>query len=278
MEKWESDLKKFKNEHENDIEDVWQSIQKTLDQEKRTTRRKQFMKRTWIAGVAAVAILVAAVFFLSMDTQAPERATEIPNESINNARNDELSEDDPGYFAQEIQKLENTYPEQQQIPLEIEGMTEQIPMVRVVPGNLAYLFYVDEDRYEISFDEPAPNQISVLVNARDQLGAAYPEVGLKIDTVPGKTPTELASEQAAILEARYPGMTIEAEPVTEPIVGYKLHARAGDEANSEVTTVYVLDEQHDDSTIVITQTVFLEAQEGHGARFYAMLKTLEVLN
>ncbi|WP_342527616.1 hypothetical protein MKY84_02870 [Chryseomicrobium sp. FSL W7-1435] len=278
MEKWESDLKKFKNEHENDIEDVWQSIQKTLDQEKRTTRRKQFMKRTWIAGVAAVAILVAAVFFLSMDTQAPERATEIPSESINNAGNDELSEDDPGYFAQEIQKLENTYPEQQQIPLEIEGMTEQIPMVRVVPGNLAYLFYVDEERYEISFDEPAPNQISVLVNARDQLGAAYPEVGLKIDTVPGKTPTELASEQAAILEARYPGMTIEAEPVTEPIVGYKLHARAGDEANSEVTTVYVLDEQHDDSTIVITQTVFLEAQEGHGARFYAMLKTLEVLN
>ena len=241
------------------------------------------MKRFSLAGAALLALLIGATLFLTMngkDTEqaeeTPEVTTPIPSPTLpssNASEEQELTEGEPGYTEQELTKLNASYPEEQDVPLEIEGTTEQVPMVRVVPGSFGYVFYADDARYEISFDETMTS-----VQARDQLGGDYPEVGFQVKMIADKKPTEVASEQAALLEAEFPGATIEAEPVTEPVVGYKLHTRSGDEPSSEVRTVYILDKQHEESTIVITQTVFLEAQEGHGARFHAMLKTFTVLD
>ncbi|MFC4353783.1 hypothetical protein ACFO0S_01720 [Chryseomicrobium palamuruense] len=286
MENWENELKKLPTE-QHDIEDVWSRIDQEMQRDKRKERRRLMMQRTWIAGVAAMFIVIGAIFYFSMNAQAPEVATDSgPSESPSSSNqdsttstdgDDELTRGEPGYFEQELNKLRERYPDEKEVPLQIEGTEEMIPMVRVTPGNLAYLLYVDDERYDISFDSNVTDESTVFLKAHNQLSGDYPEVGLQIDTIPGKKPTELASEKAAWLEEKYPGATIESEPVTEPVIGYKLHVREGDAPSSEVTTIYVLDQQHNESSIVVTQTVFLEAQEGHGARFHAMLKTLEVL-
>lgn len=283
MEKWEQELKQFKTEHQQDLEEVWRSLDQVLVKEQRRKRRKQVMKRFTLAGAALIALLIGATLFLTMNGNDTEQAVETPEvttpepsptpPSSNASEEEELTEGEPGYTEQELTKLNDSYPEEQEVPLEIEGMTEQIQMVRVVPGNFGYVFYADDERYEIAFDETTTS-----VKARDQIGGDYPEVGFQVEMIPDKKPTEVASEQTALLEAEFPGATIEAEPVTEPVVGYKLHTRSGDEPSSEVRTVYILDKQHEESTIVITQTVFLEAQEGHGARFHSMLKTFTVLD
>lgn len=282
MEKWEQDLKKFTPEHQNDVAEVWTKLEHNLKREDNRKRRNSIMQRTWIAGVAAFALVIAAVFFFSLDTRAPETATETPEQNTGLNGNEETetppAEGEPGYFAAEIEKLNETYPEQQDVPLEIEGTTEQIPMVRVVPGNLAYLFYADEERYELSFDVTENDETPTFVTARDQLLDRYPSVEMKIETFSQKQPTQVVSEQTALLEEKFLGAEIEATQVSEPFAAYKLHAREGDEPSSEVITIYVLEEQHEEDTIVVTQSVFLEAQEGHGARFHAMLATLEVLN
>lgn len=289
MEKWEKELKRLPMEH-HDIDDVWERINKEMQNDLRKERRRLMMQRSWMGIVATMVLVIGTLIYFSLNTQSPNQATEdepveLPSstdsDSTNADRDNELTRGEPGFVKQELDKLSERYPEEQDVPLLIEGTEELIPMVRVVPGNFAYVFYADDERYEISFDSQFDSNVTdestIHLTARDQLGGEYPEVGLQIDTIPGKKPTELASEKAALLEEKYPGVTIEAEPVTEPVVGYKLHAREGDNPSSEVTTIYVLDQQHDESTIVVTQTVFLEAQEGHGARFHAMLKTLQVL-
>lgn len=248
------------------------------------------MQRSWMGIVATMVLVIGTLIYFSLNTQSPNQATEdepveLPSSTDSDSTNadgdHELTRGEPGFVKQELDKLSERYPEEQDVPLLIEGTEELIPMVRVVPGNFAYVLYADEERYDISFDTKFDSNITdestVYLTARDQFGGEWPEVGLQIDTIPGRKPLELVSEKESLLEEKYRGATVTAEPVTEPVIGYKLHARQGNFPSSEVTTIYVLDQQHDESTIVVTQTVFLEAQEGHGARFHAMLKTLEVL-
>lgn len=285
MEKWENELKKLSTEQK-DIEDVWERINGEMDRDLRKERRRLMMKRSWIGAVATMVLVLGTLIYFSINNQSPEITSEVPStsdsDSTSTAGDDELTRGEPGFVEQELAKLDATFPATKEVPLQIEGTEEMIAMSRVVPGNFAYVLYADEELYEISFDSRfdsnTTDESSASIVARNSLGTDYPEVKLQIDTIPGKKPTELASEKAALLEEKYSGATIDSELVTEPVVGYKLHAREGDSPSSEVTTIYVLDQQHDESTIVVTQTVFLEAQEGHGARFFSMLKTLQVLD
>ncbi|AYC30351.1 hypothetical protein [Paenisporosarcina cavernae] len=290
MEKWEQDLKKVTTE-QHDLDDVWMSIEQELKKDQQKMRRRSLMKRTWMASIAALVLVIAAVLFFSQNTQAPEQAIdEQPEEQTNgnNGTTDEVEETDEEPSNEEssndeptteerIAEINQTHPEEKNVPLEIEGTTEQIPMVRVIPGNFAYLLYADEVRYDISFDQTELDDTATFITARDQVGNGYPEVGLRIETVADKQPTQVASEQANILQQRFPDAELISDIVTDPLDAYTLHARAGNEPSSEVVTIYILKEQYENLTIVITQTVFLEAQEGHGARFHAMLKTFEVL-
>ncbi|WP_392455032.1 hypothetical protein ACF3OH_12955 [Chryseomicrobium aureum] len=290
MEKWENELKKLSTEQK-DIEDVWERINGEMDRDLRKERRRLMMQRSWIGAVATMVVVLGTLIYFSINNQSPEMTSQPPSpeipstsnsDSTTTAGDDQLTRGEPGFVEQELTKIDARFPETKEVPLQIEGTEEMIAMSRVVPGNFAYVLYADEELYEISFDSRfdsnTTDESSASIVARNSLGTAYPEVKLQIDTIPGKKPTELASEKAALLEEKYSGATIDSELVTEPVVGYKLHAREGDSPSSEVTTIYVLDQQHDESTIVVTQTVFLEAQEGHGARFFSMLKTLQVLD
>ncbi|MBM7706302.1 hypothetical protein JOD03_001204 [Chryseomicrobium aureum] len=285
MEKWENELKKISTEQK-DIEDVWERINGEMDRDLRKERRRLMMQRSWIGAVATMVLVLGTLIYFSINNQSPEITSEVPStsdsDSTTTTGDDQLTRGEPGFVEQELTKIDARFPETKEVPLQIEGTEEMIAMSRVVPGNFAYVLYADEELYEISFDSRfdsnTTDESSASIVARNSLGTDYPEVKLQIDTIPGKKPTELASEKAALLEEKYSGATIDSELVTEPVVGYKLHAREGDSPSSEVTTIYVLDQQHDESTIVVTQTVFLEAQEGHGARFFSMLKTLQVLD
>lgn len=65
--------------------------------------------------------------------------------------------------------------------------------------------------------------------------------------------------------------------MTEPIEGYWLHGTTGSEWNSKVVTAYVISNGNEGS-FVITENYFLEAAEGHGARFHHMLESFEIVN
>ena len=63
---------------------------------------------------------------------------------------------------------------------------------------------------------------------------------------------------------------LEIETVTEPVEGFLLYGAAVSEWDSEIVHSYVISNGHKGS-FVITKNYFLEAAEGHGARFHHML-------
>ena len=69
-------------------------------------------------------------------------------------------------------------------------------------------------------------------------------------------------------------MPIEEKTISAPVNALSLHGTSGDESDSEVVTIYMM--EVNDGTLLIKENYFLEAQEGHGARFEQMLETLEV--
>ena len=66
--------------------------------------------------------------------------------------------------------------------------------------------------------------------------------------------------------------------MTEPVEGYQLHGiqNGGQKWDDEVVHAYVISNGKEGS-FVITERYFLEAAEGHGARFYAMLQEFQIL-
>ena len=116
---------------------------------------------------------------------------------------------------------------------------------------------------------------SDIITTKEPLEERYPEVSMEIKQFKDVTPEEMVSTLETELASEYTKVTA-TETVTEPVNGYKLHGISGSEWDSPVTNVYVVDNLNGGS-FVITEKYFLEAAEGHGARFYAMLQEFEII-
>ena len=103
----------------------------------------------------------------------------------------------------------------------------------------------------------------------------YPEVTMEIRQVADEKPEDLVNTIEAELKKDFPELR-EVEEVTEPVKGFNLHGAAGNEADSKIVNAYVISNGQEGS-FVITQYYFLEAAEGHGARFHRMLETFEIV-
>jgi len=103
----------------------------------------------------------------------------------------------------------------------------------------------------------------------DEVPEGYPEVNMTFLYVKNQTPESVMED----MEQEYT-MPLEEKPISVPINALSLHGTSGEESYSEVVTLYMI--EVDDGTLLITEKYFLEAQEGHGARFEQMLETLEV--
>ena len=245
-------------------DELWARIENRLDGEeagprarqRRKSKRGRAVNRIRIAaGVAAAAI--AAAVFLSLPTGtalmkdvktwfAPEKKVEISIEGQTEETNQKLHQGG-------------------QAPTDEDGNGE------AKKESSEYVIYYDQDRYKL-----VRGQYEDVITTKEPLPDRYPEVSLVIAQYPEAAPSDLIAE----LERQIKGEYAEVRPVeqvTAPVAGYRIHALNGHEWNSEVTTVYVVSNGKQGS-FVLTEKFFLEAAEGHGARFEQMLKEFQVLD
>ena len=169
-----------------------------------------------------------------------------------------------------IKQMKDMFVPEKEINQSIEGNEEETNVNLQEGKNSEYIIYIDEERYKLVQGEE-----SAIITTKEPLEERYPEVSMEIKQVTDMAPQEMVSILEEELSSKYTKMT-ETESVTEPVEGFKMHGISGSEWDSPVTNVYVIDNLNGGS-FVITEKYFLEAAEGHGARFYAMLQEFKII-
>lgn len=186
-----------------------------------------------------------------------------------------------------MEDLQNWFAPEKKVEVNIEGEKEQTQQILHKGGNPSgstepdsgetkpessrYVIYYDQERYKLVQQEGKD-----VITTKEPLPDRYPEVSFTIEQDPDTKPADLIADLEKEIKGKY-AKTDAVEQVTQPVAGYRLHALNGQEWDSEVTTVYVVDNGKQGS-FVLTMKYFLEAAEGHGARFEQMLKEFKVLS
>ncbi|RIX49244.1 hypothetical protein D3P08_23185 [Paenibacillus nanensis] len=169
-----------------------------------------------------------------------------------------------------MKSIQNWFAPEKEIEIEVEGQKEQTQGQVHVDEASRYAIYYDKERYKL-VQEDGKDVITTI----DPLPEPYPQVSLTIEQNLSKKPEELAQEIAEQLAKEYAEVR-EIEQVTSPVNGYSIHAIDGSDRLSKVITVYVTSNEQQGS-FILTSRYFLEAAEGHGARFTQTLEQFEVL-
>lgn len=246
MEPMDERVRKEILEHTEDMDDqlkeeIWSKIDQELFQEK-SRKEKQKKKKSMLIPIT---IGVAAAIILLFTTQT-----------------------DTGMAF--VKQIKDMFVTEKQITQSIEGTDEKTDVSLQEGKDAKYIIYIDEERYKLIKGEN-----SDIITTKEPLEDRYPEVSMEIKQIKDTSPKELVASLETKLATEYTKVT-EAETGTEPIEGFKLHGISGSEWDSPVTNVYVVDNRNGGS-FVITEKYFLEAAEGHGARFYAMLQQFEII-
>lgn len=152
---------------------------------------------------------------------------------------------------------------------ELEGQDEQTH-VNLNESEMGYVIYIDESRYKM---EKLDGKDRIVF--KGELSDEMPDVYMEIEQVKDKTPKELATEIESGLKTSFETVRNDGE-VEEPLRAISLYGRDGDEWNSKVVQYYLVNNRKG-GTFIIKQQFFYEASEGHGARFYHMLKDFEIV-
>lgn len=236
----DQDMRQMKDE-------IWKSISPNLH----TARKNQRMKRI-TAGFAIAAVILIGFIIYSSDT--------IPGEAV-------------------MQSLRSAFIEEKQEVIEIEGQKEEIDVHLETNEELSYIIYIDESRYKMVKGEDA-DRIEMLEPVE-----GFPEVYMEIRRVENMTTEEVVEAIKQEIEAAENMGLRREERTTEPIEAEMVQGMGldgsgdpdsfGYEARTPIHRYYVTDTQ-EDQVFVIKQVYFLEAAEGHGARFHHMLGSFEI--
>lgn len=222
-------------------------------------------KKRGLMLITATVLLIALAFLLITGTgflntlqgsNAPEKEPEPPATG-------EVSEP----AKEPALPIEERFPVEKDIVVPIEGTEEKITGRLTIGKNESYIIYIDEERYQMMAGQEADPDLIV---PKEALPAGYPEVSMAILHAPDTAPAERTAELAEQLKASFPDLK-EAESVREPVDGFLLHgiADGGQDWDDAVIHAYVVSDGQQGS-FTLTAKYFLEAAEGHGARFYAM--------
>lgn len=225
-------------------EEVWRAIKaqakqlpKGVSRMNRKRKRKSRFSGIMTAGTVAAALLLT--FFLGTE---------------------------PGKAA--IDKIKELFEPQKNIVQELEGNQEET-LVELEHSKMGYVIYVDKEYYEVVNKDGADRIV-----AKNQ-GEGLPEVFMEITQVEGKTPDAVAADIESQLKSKYPNVENRGQ-VSDPIKGTLIRATSGHEWNDQVVVYYLVDNTKG-GTFVIEQQYFIEAAEGHGARFYHILKEFQIV-
>ena len=169
-----------------------------------------------------------------------------------------------------IKKTRDIFVPYKQVSINVEGNNEITDVIFQEGKEAEYVIYIDEEKYKFTRGEK-----SDVITTKEPLEEKYPEVSMTIEQFKHKSPQEMLDILETKLAVEYTKISV-TESVTEPVEGFTLHGISGSKWNSPVTNVYVIDNKNGGS-FVITEKYFLEASEGHGARFNSMLKQFKII-
>ena len=167
----------------------------------------------------------------------------------------------------EVPEETATLPEREpmmEVVQSIEGEETTVMMELVEGSNSVYSLYIDPNYYVFETDDRED-----IVKPIENVPDGYPEVSLSFIHVPNQSPDSVKDD----MQQEY-SIPLDDKNIQSPVNALSLHGTSGQESDSEVLTLYMV--EVDKGTLLITEKYFLEAQEGHGARFEQMLETLEV--
>ncbi len=152
----------------------------------------------------------------------------------------------------------------------LEGQKEQAKVSLHENSAAGYTIYVDKQRYELLKQDGVDRVVPKIKPTGD-----FPPVFMEINQAQDKRPQAMAAEIKSTLAREFP-VVQDMGTVNDPIKSIVLGGVAGNKFNSKVVRYYLVDNKHG-GTFVIKQQFFLEAEEGHGARFHAMLKEFRIV-
>ncbi|AGT30858.1 hypothetical protein M493_02625 [Geobacillus genomosp. 3] len=205
---------------------------------KQRRKRRRTGKRGWMAVSAAAAVALAFLF------TAPGQAA--------------------------IDQVKQWFAPKKVITEEIEGQKEQ-KEVTLNEGKAGYVIYVDESMYRMETRNGHDRIVPL-----HQGGSDIPPVYMEIRQVTDRSPETVAAELEQEVKEKYP-VIIQTGKVKEPVTGYVIHGEAGYKWNDEVVKYYVVPNGKG-GAFIIEQRYFLEASEGHGARFDYMVRQFHIVD
>jgi len=174
----------------------------------------------------------------------------------------------PGQAA--IDQVKQWFAPKKVITEEIEGQKEH-KEVTLNEGKAGYVIYIDESMYRLE----TKNGYDRIVPLH-QGGANIPPVYMEIRQVTDRSPETVAAEREREVKKKYP-IIIQIGKVKEPVAGYVIHGETGHQWNDEVVKYYVVSNGKG-GAFIIEQRYFVEASEGHGARFDHMLRRFHIVD
>ncbi len=222
---------------------VWERIQLKIKEENKMMGGKKMVKRkNWLRGILAVGTIAAMLFVVFFFTTPSGRAA--------------------------VDKIKEMFVPEKKIIEEIEGTKEENNAV-LQEGSVGYVIYFDQERYKMDKNQEW-DRILPKVDMGD-----LPEVYMEIRQIKGKTPDQLQGELEQQLNKEYSDVKNYGQ-VQNPIKGIAIRALDGKQWNSTLVKYYLVDDTQGGS-FVIKQKFFLEAEEGHGARFDNMLEEFRII-
>jgi hypothetical protein len=225
---------------------IWNNIQKelSLDEGKvRSLKRSDRRKKSGLKGFIKYGSIAAAVaVIIGTNTQYGQAA---------------------------VSKIKELFAPNKVVKQEIEGMPSEDNMA-LKESSMKYIIYIDEEMYTM---ENLEGKDKIVPKNK---AANYPEVFMEIQQVKDKKPEVVASEVEKELKVKFKTVKNEGT-VKDPINSILLRANSGTNSKDTVVQYYLVDNTKG-GTFVIKQQYFMEAAEGHGARFYHMLKEFKVVS
>lgn len=167
-----------------------------------------------------------------------------------------------------VDKIKEIFVPNKVVKQQVEGMDED-SNVALKEGSAKYIIYIDEERYTMTKMD-GKDKIAAKIK-----GENTPEVFMEISQVEGKKADAIASEIEEELKEKYQKVENRGK-VNYPLKATLIYANSGMNFNSTVIRYYLVDNTKG-GTFVIKQQLFVEAEEGHGARMDNMLKEFRII-
>ncbi len=159
---------------------------------------------------------------------------------------------------------------EKQIENEVEGQRGFVDADLYINtmNKMGYAIYIDTALY--TAEKAGDADVIKAKNMPD----GYPLVQMEITQILDKTPAELLTQYISENEGEYKTVRNDGE-VTYPIKSLKITLIKVSNSRDIYEKIFIVS-NNDGGCFIIHQKLFVEAEEGHGARFDNMLKTFEV--